>query len=220
MTFLGKLTFTEPSFTSSNGRVKQAEAVDNQLSPALEKLARMVDERGQALDDDSQRQDFVASANRLRAIGQEVGQWVKQSNADDVYWIESAPRRSGGTRVTLAAAPIDIGTSLRESLFDEVPSVILTSATLSVGGTGSFEFFKSRGWARAVGEFASRQPVRLSISSSARRGLAICPDPAQQKEEYERQCIRMVQRYVGQTNGHAFCGFLLAINPFARLPPV
>ena len=35
--------------------------------------------------------------------------------------------------ITLSAAPIDIGPAMREQLFDKVPTVILTSATLSVG---------------------------------------------------------------------------------------
>ena len=70
----------------------------------------MVDKRGQAFDDESQRQDFIASANRLRAIGEDAEHWIKQRAADDVYWIESAQSRQGGTRVTLAASPIDVGT--------------------------------------------------------------------------------------------------------------
>ena len=47
-------------------------------------------------------------------------------------------------RLTLSAAPVDIGPAMREHLFDKVPTVILTSATLSVGKQGSFDFFKSR----------------------------------------------------------------------------
>ena len=46
--------------------------------------------------------------------------------------------------MTLAAAPLDVGPALREELFGKVPSVIMTSATLTVGRQGSFDFFKSR----------------------------------------------------------------------------
>ena len=42
----------------------------------------------------------------------------------------------------LQAAPIDVAPILREKLFDQVPSIILTSATLAVAGT--FEFAEKR----------------------------------------------------------------------------
>jgi ATP-dependent DNA helicase DinG len=54
-----------------------------------------------------------------------------------VSWIE---RRSRG--VFLEACPIDVSGMLKETLFDRVPSCILTSATLTVAG--SFEYFRRR----------------------------------------------------------------------------
>ena len=48
-------------------------------------------------------------------------------------------------RLGQASAPIDVGPVLRDQLFNRVRSVILTSATLSVGrGSSSFDFFRSR----------------------------------------------------------------------------
>ena len=54
-----------------------------------------------------------------------------------VYWWE---RRGRG--VFMQATPIDVSTLLRERLFQQVETVILTSATLAVGGT--FDFLKRR----------------------------------------------------------------------------
>jgi ATP-dependent DNA helicase DinG len=54
-----------------------------------------------------------------------------------VYWIE---RRGRG--VFLQATPIDVAPILAERLFDQVDTVILTSATLAVAG--GFEFVKKR----------------------------------------------------------------------------
>ena len=47
-------------------------------------------------------------------------------------------------RVVLASAPIEVAQIFREKIFDRIPSVILTSATLSVGGPHGFDFFKDR----------------------------------------------------------------------------
>jgi ATP-dependent DNA helicase DinG len=54
-----------------------------------------------------------------------------------VYWIE---RRGRGC--FLQATPIDVSSILAEKLFERVDTVILTSATLAVGG--SFEYIQRR----------------------------------------------------------------------------
>ena len=75
--------------------------------------------------------------------------WRTQAQAGAVYWLESYHSRRGTPRLTLSAAPVDIGPAMREQLFDKVPTVIMTSATLSVGALAQqakcgFDFFKSR----------------------------------------------------------------------------
>jgi ATP-dependent DNA helicase DinG len=54
-----------------------------------------------------------------------------------VYWTEQRQRG-----VYLQAIPIDLSQTLSARLFDKVPAVVLTSATLTVGGT--FEYSQSR----------------------------------------------------------------------------
>ena len=46
--------------------------------------------------------------------------------------------------MTLAASPVDVGPALREQLFQQTKSVIMTSATLSIGKQPSFAFFRDR----------------------------------------------------------------------------
>lgn len=58
--------------------------------------------------------------------------------ADLVRWIDVRPRS-----VALGASPVDVGATLRARLFDRVPSVVCTSATLSAAA-GAFHFAKSR----------------------------------------------------------------------------
>src|SRR5207244_10454941 len=54
-----------------------------------------------------------------------------------VYWLE---RRGRG--VFLRASPIDVSAFLQDKLFEKVPTVILTSATLS--SAGNFRFIRER----------------------------------------------------------------------------
>ena len=74
---------------------------------------------------------------RARTLQADLKQYLEGVAEDFVYWIE---RRNRG--VFLQAVPIDISPLLTERLFDRVPSAILTSATLSVGG--GFDFLIKR----------------------------------------------------------------------------
>ena len=56
-----------------------------------------------------------------------------------VYWFTLAAR---GENLVLRAAPINVGTLLRERVYSERRSTVFTSATLAVGGT--FDYFRSR----------------------------------------------------------------------------
>jgi ATP-dependent DNA helicase DinG len=188
-----------------NGRVRQAEIVPNRLSPALKKLARSVKEHGDDLDSEAERQDFLAAHDRLVGLAGEIEAWRKQEMPESVYWIESTWSRGRRPRITLAAAPIDVGPALREHLFDKTRSVILTSATLAVGRRGSFEFFQSRlGLTQAdTLQLGSPFNYRDQAQVILVRGM---PDP-NRRDEYEDACAAMIQRYVGRTGGRAFVLF-------------
>ncbi len=56
-------------------------------------------------------------------------------------WIEAKRERSS-TQVMIHAAPFDVSREIRENILDRLKTVVLTSATLAVGG--SFGYFKKR----------------------------------------------------------------------------
>jgi len=74
---------------------------------------------------------------RLREIRFELEFIVTGTDKKYVYWLE---RRNRG--VFLRASPIDVAGLLQDKLFEEVPTVVLTSATLSSGG--NFAFIRDR----------------------------------------------------------------------------
>jgi ATP-dependent DNA helicase DinG len=78
---------------------------------------------------------------RARDAARRLEFWMAGSDRTFVYWIE---RR--GRRTFLQATPIDVSDILEDRLFDRVASVILTSATLAVGG--GFEYCQDRLGAR------------------------------------------------------------------------
>jgi ATP-dependent DNA helicase DinG len=122
-----------------------------------------------------------------------------------VYWADSSRSRRGRQRVTLAAAPLDVGPALRQHLFDKVPSVIMTSATLTVGKAGSFDFFKKRiGLTQAV---ATRWGSPFDYQRQAELILIDgMPDPAD-TYKYQQKTIELVARLAARTDGHCFALF-------------
>jgi ATP-dependent DNA helicase DinG len=189
--------------TQGNGRVRQPQIVENSLSEGLAKLGRMVRHAAKSIDKVEERQDFSSASARLEGLADAVDQWHTQQMAEAVYWIEASQGRRS-RRVSLAATPIDVGPILREHLFAKVPSVVMTSATLSTAGR--FDFFKSRvgllqGQTLSLGSpFDYRKQAELVLVDRM-------PDPAESPQRYERAAIEMIRRYVGRTDGHAFVLF-------------
>ena len=82
-------------------------------------------------------EELMRIARRSFEIRQELTFLLESNERNFVYWYE---RRNKG--VFLAATPIDVSQILRERLFEKFDTVILTSATLTVGGR--FEYIRQR----------------------------------------------------------------------------
>jgi ATP-dependent DNA helicase DinG len=74
---------------------------------------------------------------RARDLIKRLEFWMESRDKRYVYWIEKR-----GRRTFLQATPIDVSGMLDERLFDAVDTVVLTSATLAVGG--NFDFVAQR----------------------------------------------------------------------------
>lgn len=81
--------------------------------------------------------DFLPLFRRAGTISDNLQTWVESPDKEMVHWVE---RR--GKIIALQACPIDVGPILREKLFGNIETVILTSATLAV--SGSFDFIADR----------------------------------------------------------------------------
>jgi ATP-dependent DNA helicase DinG len=82
-------------------------------------------------------EEILRIARRSFEIRQELAFLFESNEKNFVYWFE---RRNKG--VFLAATPIDVSQILREKLFEQFDTVVLTSATLTVGNR--FEFIRHR----------------------------------------------------------------------------
>jgi ATP-dependent DNA helicase DinG len=150
-------------------------------------------------------------------------EFLLESNAHNmVYWIErrvfgaaqaseqvqrSAPRsgasRSGGSRTTLLqATPIDVSELLHELVFEPIPTVVLTSATLTV--QGGFEHLRRR-----LGLAEARELVVPSHFRYGEQALLYLPPemPDPRDPEFVEAAARCIRRVLDLSRGRAFCLF-------------
>jgi ATP-dependent DNA helicase DinG len=111
-----------------------------------------------------------------------------------VYWLE---RRGRG--IFLRASPIDVSGLLQDKLFETVPTVVLTSATLS--SAGSFAFIRDR-----LGLHEAKDLIAESTFDYQSQALlylpARMPDP--RSPEWADAAAAEVIRIVRATDGRAF----------------
>jgi ATP-dependent DNA helicase DinG len=141
-------------------------------------------------------------------------EFLLESNASNmVYWMErrislasTSLHRSAGrsaSRTTfLQATPIDVSELLSELVFDQIPTVILTSATLTV--QGGFEHIRKR-----LGLSEARELVVPSHFQYGEQALLYLPPemPDPRDPEFPEAAARCIQRVLEITRGRAFCLF-------------
>ncbi len=129
-------------YARDNGRVREARFVEDDLSPPLHELAKLIRACLHKLGEDEQALELKleagSQADKLSAMAGAVEAIVSQGMPDAVYWIDSTGRTP--RRCTLHAAPIDVGEGLRLALWSQVPGVVLTSATLATSSRSSRGF--------------------------------------------------------------------------------
>ncbi len=144
------------------------------------------------------------ASEELQAVGRRAGEirdelrfLLRASDPDYVFFVEAR-----GHGMFLRASPIDVSTIAREMLFDRMQSTVLTSATLSVGG--SFEYVRSRlGITRAA-------EVRLeSEFDYARQAILYLPSrlPDPREPAFGEAAAREVVEILRRTEGRAFVLF-------------
>ena len=117
-----------------NGRIHQPNIVQNDLTPKLRDLSLHV--KALLIDNENEEEvsELTSRAERVTVLGETLEAIIGQTMPDAVYWMDIAGRTP--KRITLNAAPINVGDGLKRELFEKLRSVVLTSATLCTGGMG------------------------------------------------------------------------------------
>ena len=115
-----------------NGRMRESGMIANHLSEAMNDLSVRLKRLKETVKREADQFELNAYSIRAAEIGDHTHALLEQTMPNCVYWVESTQGTGrGGPKVTLSCSPIEVAPLLREHLFGQDCSVVLTSATLS-----------------------------------------------------------------------------------------
>jgi ATP-dependent DNA helicase DinG len=188
----------------ATGRVREAGIVPDLLSEELTKLASQLTRCSQLLKSAEEKIEVTSAAERAAGLSASLVQWLEQGLEGQVYWVETRGERQ--SRIVLASAPVDIGPAMKKALYSKCPTVIMTSATLSAGGSNGFRHSQQRvGLTEAKtlqlgSPFNFREQVELQLFRSL-------PDPSAMPAKYEEAILAKLPEFIERTKGRAFVLF-------------
>lgn len=135
------------------------------------------------------------------AIYESIQAFLKQSEAGHVYWaaLEGRVRK----QAVLYSAPVDVAHKLSGLLFEEVSSVVMTSATLAVGD--DLSWFRGRIGAVHCDELQVGSPFDYGRQMRVKLAAGM-PDPSN-AAAFEAGIIDALPRFIAQSGGRAFVLF-------------
>jgi ATP-dependent DNA helicase DinG len=142
-------------------------------------------------------EELLGVARRSAELRRELTFLLESEERNYVYWFE---RRGKG--VFVAATPIDVSAILREKLFEQFDTVLLTSATLAVAGR--FEFLRQR-----LGLSASTERVLPPEFDFLEQAVLYIPPalPDVRQPAFAARAAEEIAKLLEISQGRAFCLF-------------
>lgn len=166
-------------------------------------IAEQLRTLAEGMEEDSDLRTEVQQARRKGLeLGRALKSFLDRELEGHVYWMETARRR----RIQLHAAPVDVAPLLKPILFDAVPCVVMTSATLAVNGT--LDYFRARIGAEPCRSVQVGSPFDFARQMRLRVAPGM-PDPSQEDGFVAAAAIQ-IRRSVVRTGGGAFVLFTSA----------
>lgn len=182
-------------------RVRRAELVEDTITGKLPLLQARIAEVAKRQEDELLKAELSELMRRVADARAGISFFLQQSAREQVYWVEKTGKV--GQFLTLNAAPVDMAPLLRQLLFRNGETCVLTSATLGVGRK-DLTYFRRRIGAEEV------EPLQLGSPFNFQKQMKMflvrkMPDP--REAGYEEALAHWIRHFVTQTDGHAFVLF-------------
>jgi ATP-dependent DNA helicase DinG len=178
---------------------------------SLRNTLRLLESEMDLLTDIDEAPGLRKRVGRLRT---ELEFLLESNSSNMVYWLERravggadrgggrAPGRGQNRHTFVQATPIDVSELLHEMVFESIPTVVLTSATLTV--QGGFEHMRKR-----LGMTEARELVVPSHFRYGEQALLYLPPsmPDPRDPEFPEAAANCIRRVLELSKGRAFCLF-------------
>lgn len=139
---------------------------------------------------------------RVEELRVQLGFLLEGQEQNTVFWIERRDGRGAQHNVFLQATPITVADILRQVLFDNLETAVLTSATLAVAG--EFQYIRDR-----LGiQHARELIVQSHFDYESQALLYVPPDlPDPRAPQFVVRAAQRMSQLLKITRGRAFCLF-------------
>lgn len=152
--------------------------------------------------EDDLANELEASLMRLNEYRETLDAFLKMAVPDSVYWFERFGRE--GSHISLNAVPIEVNHLLRDVLFNNDFSVVMTSATMAV--EQRLDYFKSRLGCDQADELILDSPFDFKRQVDLFLPDGSMPDP-RSGDAYVAACCTQIKHFVNRSDGKAFVLF-------------
>ncbi len=174
------------------------------LSPVLNELAGELGDLKLDCGSQEQESEFQSYITRIDSILKSLQVILRPHGMEGkaVHWAESNEQ---GTTASIQSKPLKVSDTLEKLLFEQVGTVILTSATLATGRQNGLDFV-----AQALG---ATRAARLQLGSpfdyekNVRLRIPTWLNEPSKDEDYEERCANAILGYVEHSQGGAFILF-------------
>jgi ATP-dependent DNA helicase DinG len=218
--FFSSLIAWQTTTGPRNGRINAGGIVHNDLTPTMRELAtilRLVKDKAKK---EADQYELNSYAMRAEGIADAAEALIEQKIEGCVYFLEGAEelggtgekpvpsgsgprRRPRQPRISLRAMAVDVAPTLREHLFSQDISVIMTSATLATA-PGDFRHLTQRLGCEGV------ETLQLGSPFNHARQMHVLIDrtlPEPNDPTYIRKVVPTIANLIRRTDGGAFVLF-------------
>ncbi len=178
--------------------VRRGPRKDDTISDRYRRLVSQIGALEASLANAPSQSDAIDSlVRRTCELRTDLASILESESSEHVYWCEGR-----GRGVFLWASPIQIASILKERLYSDVDTAVLTSATLSTGG--NFHFIRSR-----LGLDPARELLLGSHFDFTRQAILYIPRdiPEPREEGWVRHACAELGRILEASRGRAFVLF-------------
>jgi ATP-dependent DNA helicase DinG len=168
-------------------RLREAGVLPLEVFPPLSRLCRRLVEVAEVTEDESLKIELKDQAKRMQGYLRGLSEIVELKDEKSVYWLERTGKKN--QIIHLRSAPLEIAEVLREQLFSQESSIVMTSATLT--RKGKADSFKSMVGAESICEGIVNSPFDYE-SNLQIRIQSDCPEPTAQNREPYLKCLTEV----------------------------